>query len=380
MKITIKIILLNCFLTIISCKNEQSETTPDKADKKIENEVSLTEEQMKHVNVAYTQLQTASIQYAIKTNGKIDVEPENFVSISLPLGGYMKHTQLLPGMRVRKGEVIATVEDQQYIQLQQDYLLSKSKLHFAELEYKRQIELAKTQASSDKMLQQAESEMRLQQINMNSYAEKLKLININPVNLNEKNISKNISIYAPVNGFVTAVHTNIGKYANPTDVLFEFINPSSIHLNIKVFEKDLSSIKQGDKVICYTNANTTKKYNSTIFLINKNIESDGRCDVHCHFQNVDNILVPGMYMNAEIHSTFTTNNALPTESVLNYENKNYVFIESGNKKFTMQEVQLGTADKNYVEIMNIQDIANKKIVHKGAYTLLMTIKNMEMEE
>jgi cobalt-zinc-cadmium efflux system membrane fusion protein len=64
-------------------------------------------------------------------NGKIDVPPQNMVSISVPLGGYLKSTKLLEGMHISKGEVIAIMEDQQYIQLQQDYLTAKA--HFSSL-------------------------------------------------------------------------------------------------------------------------------------------------------------------------------------------------------------------------------------------------------
>ena len=103
-----------------------------------ENAVILTDVQYKNAKIETTALQQKSISAVLKLNGKIDVAPQNIVSVSVPLGGYLRSTKLLPGMHVRKGDVIAVLEDQQYIQLQQDYLLAKSKLHFAELEYKRQ--------------------------------------------------------------------------------------------------------------------------------------------------------------------------------------------------------------------------------------------------
>jgi cobalt-zinc-cadmium efflux system membrane fusion protein len=90
-------------------------------------------------------------------------------------------------------------------------------------------------------MQQAQSEMNSQKILMNSLAQQLRLININPESLNSGNITKSVPVYSSINGFVSKVNVNIGKYVNPSDVLFELINPDDIHLNLKVYEKDLET-------------------------------------------------------------------------------------------------------------------------------------------
>ena len=112
------------------------------------------------------------------------------------------------------------MEDQQYVQLQQDYLTTKSKLFFAEKEYQRQKELNQNQASSDKVFQQAKADYLSLKINLSALEQKLRLIAIDPEKLSEQNISKSITIKAPFDGFVSKVNVNIGKYVNPSDVVF----------------------------------------------------------------------------------------------------------------------------------------------------------------
>ena len=68
------------------------------------------------------------ISAVLKLNGIIEVPPQNMIAVSVPLGGYLQSTHLLEGMKVKKGEIIATLEDQQYIQIQQDYLIAKIRL------------------------------------------------------------------------------------------------------------------------------------------------------------------------------------------------------------------------------------------------------------
>ena len=160
----------------------------------------------------------------LKVNGVVDVPPQNMVSVSFPLGGYLKSTHLLPGMKVSKGQSIAVMEDQALIQMQQDYLVAKSKVYFLEKEFERQKTLNETKTSSDKIFEQVASEYQMEKVILSSLKEKLLMVGLNPATLTESKISRSISIHSPINGYVSAVNVNIGKYVNPADILFELVN------------------------------------------------------------------------------------------------------------------------------------------------------------
>jgi cobalt-zinc-cadmium efflux system membrane fusion protein len=369
-------------MMLYSCGSSKSQAPEAPADTINENQVTLTKAQMSNSNIETTSMEQKDIAINLKLIGKIDVPPQNLVSVSVPMGGYLRQTNLLPGMHVSKGQVLAVIEDQQYIQLQQDYMLAKSNYSYAEKEYRRQYELNQSQASSDKVTQQAQAEMNNQKIMMNSIAEKLRLININPSNVSPKNITKSVNIYSTINGFVNKVNVNIGKYVTSSDVLFELINPSDIHLNLKVYEKDVSRIAIGQKVIAYNNARPEIKHRCEIILISKDIGPDGTSEVHCHFDDYDKTLFPGMYMNAEVEVTSNLSNTLPEESIVTYEGKNFIFIDKSNssdsvKSYEIMEVSIGKQENGFIEILNSEVFANKQIVFKGAYTLLMKMKNKE---
>ena len=117
--------------------------------------VVLTEQQIKNAGIEVGSFTERTISETIRFSGMIDVPPQNIVSVSFPLGGYLKSTKLLPGMHVSKGESIAIIEDQSLVQLQQDYLMARSKLNLAKLEYDRQKSLNETKTASDKIFQGA---------------------------------------------------------------------------------------------------------------------------------------------------------------------------------------------------------------------------------
>lgn len=372
------IIIISTVLLLYACGSKQ--TAEQTTDNAIVNEtvITLTDAQLKNTQLEIGKLEQRNISSIIKVNGKIDVPPQNMVSVSMPLGGYLKTTKLLTGMRVGKGEIIATMEDLQYIQLQQEYLTAKSKLVFAEAEFNRQKELNQSKATSDKVFQQAQMDYNTQKIALSALSEKLKLINVNPQGLSENNLSKAVNIYSPIDGFVSRVNVNIGKYVNPADILFELVNTSDIHLNIKVFEKDLEKLSIGQKVMAYNNQ-SDKKHPCEIILISQDLSSERTAEVHCHFLEYDKTLLPGMYMNADIEVKSNHVLTLPEDAIVNFEGKEYVFINDKGKEYTLTEVKTGSKENGFIEILGGEKISQKSVVTKGAYTLLMKLKNKSEE-
>lgn len=375
-----KFIIIPIALSILtSCGSKQEKAETEKTT--TENEVELTDAQLKNSEIKTGKIEQHEISSLLKVNGKIEVPPQNMVSVSVPLGGYLKSTKLLEGMHISKGEIIAVMEDHQYIQLQQDYLTAKAHFSSLEKEFQRQKELNQSKASSDKVFQNAETEYISQKILIKSLSEKLQLISVNPDNLNENTISRSINIYSPIDGFVSTIKMNIGKYASPTDVLFELVNPADIHLALTIFEKDLDKLFIGQKIIAYNNNQPSKKYNCEIILIGKDISRERTVIVHCHFEQYDKSLIPGMYMNAEVEVSTTNAFVIPNDGLVRYEGKQYVFTETESKKYKMQEVTTQNTEYGFTQITfaDTTEMRNKTFVISGAYTLLMKMKNTEEE-
>ena len=360
----------------LSACGDKKTATEDVAPANSSNIVTLTDEQFKNAAITTGKIEQKDISSVLKLNGQIDVPPQNMVSISVPLGGYLKSTILLPGMHVNKGEAIAVVEDQQYIQLQQDYLTAKARISYLENEYKRQKDLNQSRAASDKVFQQAEADYHTQLVLITSLAQKLQLAGINVRNISESSIARSVNIYSPISGFVSKVNVNIGKYVSPTEVLFELVNPTDIHLALKVYEKDLDKLYIGQKVISYTNNNPEKKHEGEILLIGRDLSADRNTEVHCHFEDYDKSLVPGTYMNAEVQVKNAKAAAIPTDALVEFEGKQYLYKVVGKNSYEMTEVNTGESENGYTEIINPANrLSNAQFVVKGAYSLLMMMKN-----
>lgn len=381
MKKYIEILFLVLVLTACgSDKTTESPQQPKQATSPTESEVSFTKEQLANTAIKMETPRFETISSVLHLQGSIDVPPQGVISVTFPLGGYLKSTTMHPGTPVRKGQVLAELEDMQYIQLQQDYLTVKEKLQLAETEFARQKELNNNKASSDKNLQLAKTEMETQRIAASALAQKLELIGINPLLLKAGNISSSVAIRSPITGYVSKMTINVGKYTSPTDQLFELVDPRDFHLALSVFEKDLNSLAIGQEVVAYTNNEPDKKLKARIKLINKNLNADRMAEVHCHFEKHTSSLAPGMFVNGDVSITNQKTLTVPEEAIVRWENKFYVFKEVSTGKFEMIEVQTGLNNQERQAIQSPEIDSSTRIVVKNAHAVLMKIKNKEEED
>ena len=373
-----KIIFISTILLLFSCGKEEEKTAEEFEVVASQNQISLNDAQMKNAGIVVGTLNSENISNKIRVNGTIDVPPQGTASVSSPSGGYVRSAKFLPGMYVSKGQTLAVLEDPQIVQLQQDYLLAKSNLSYAQKDYERQSDLNKSKASSDKVTQLAQTEAQNQNIMMKGMAEKLRAMGINPNQINAGNIQRNVVVTAPISGYISSVNVNIGQFVSPTEKLFEIRNTSDKHLALKIFEKNLKYISEGQRVIAFTNENPEKKYLANIILISKDFSADKSVLVHAHFQNDDALLLPGMFMNAEVETNSENGTVISDDAIVTWENKQYVFEEVKPKTFKMLPVTIGNSENGKTELLNFNEILKtKKLVTKGAYYLLMGLKNVE---
>jgi len=346
--------------------------------------VELREDQVKLANVQTGNIEMRSLSGTLKVNGIVSAAPQNLATICAPMSGFVKSTTLMPGNPVKKGQVIVVIENQEFVDIQQDYLEAKNKLGFAEAEFKRHTELYKEDVYSEKNVQQVTADYKNLQAKVNALEQKLVLISINPAGLNENTISRSISLVSPINGYVEAVNVNLGKYVVPTDVMFKIVNNDVLFLELTLFEKDANKVAKGQKIRFYIN-NETEQHDAVITQTGQSISMDKTYKVYASVTGSCKNVLPGMYVNAIIETSGNLVTALPSEAVVSFDDKDYIFIfeknkEEGGKPFTeykMVEVKKGVIDGGYTEIIIPESvhISQASIVIKGAYVLLSAMKN-----
>lgn len=375
MKLT-HIILLSGM--ILSSCSKKEEITPAETYIKTEDQITLTDLQKKNAGIEVANMQNENLSNVIQLTGQIDVPPTGMSNVSAMAGGVVKMTRFLPGNYVTKGQTLAIIENPDMARIQQDYLQAKSNLSYAQKDYERQKYLNQYQASSDKVTQKAANEAQSQSAAVRGLEAQMRTYGINPNQVSAGNINKSIVVTAPISGYIAKVNTALGQFVSPTDILFQIVNNSRVHLALKVFEKDLHKIYIGQKVYAYTNQNPDKKIPAKVVIIGKDFGPDRSVLVHCDLLKDDPNLIVGTYMNGELEVDSQDGFVVPDDAVITWNKKQYIFEEIKPKTYKMFPVTIGNSENGYTQLVNFNaQHSTKNFVKKGAYQLLMALKNVE---
>ena len=377
------IIGLGGFLLFAAACGSAPESAPETSASPNDTLLVLTELQEANIAPEFDQIQRREIVALLRLNGTVEVAPQGIYAVSAPLGGYLRHTRLTHGMRVKKGETIAVLEDLRYVELQRDYLQTRQELALAETESRRQAELNPSKTASDKALQQAQSTVEMLKIRLQAAAEQLRLIGYDPNSLSADQISARLSLRAPFDAYVSEIHARIGAYMASETSLFVLINPKATYLALRVLEKDLPLLRPGLSVKAWPAYRPDQPMTARLTIVGKEFGADNLAHAHAEWNEpVSDLIYPGMTVNATVACPSAPEPAIPSEALLNYEGNAYVFVKQGDRRFALTSVNpTSVRDARWVGLSeaDYERLQNASIVIKGAYTLLMALKNKEEE-
>ncbi|MDB4900786.1 MAG: hypothetical protein JWQ63_67 [Mucilaginibacter sp.] len=381
------IVLLSLFLAACSAKQQDKKDNAPVQQQQPQsksNTILFTPEQIKNGGVDTGHIPMHKLATSIHVNGQVDVPPKNLIAVNIPFGGFLKKTSMLPGEHVHKGQVIAEVENQEYITLQQDYLTAVSRTTFLKQELERQRVLSEQQASPLKLYQQSLAEYNSQQAQLSGLSQKLIMLGINPQKLTPAAIKPIVYITSPITGYVSKVNVNIGKYVNPTDVLMELVNTSDIHAALTVYEQDIAKIAIGNSVKISLPSLPDKTYPGKIILIGRMLDTGHSVMVHCHFLKSDKNILPNMFLQATIETKPQNTLAVPEEAIVNYGGQRCVFMSAQHGKdmlFSMIPVNVGVQQDGWSQIqLSKPELKDRSFVLKGAFSILSAMKNVGSED
>lgn len=364
--------LFSLLIVLFSCKEAKTEETPV-ADSDL---ISVTATQFKSAGMQIANPSEQNFDVTVKTTGKVDVPPQNRAQITSFVGGYVKSTQLLVGDKVVKGQALLTLENTEFLDIQKEYLEVAEQINYLKSEYIRQKTLFDEKITSQKNYLKAESDYKRAKGMYQSLKEKLKLLNINPANVEKGKLSSVVTIYAPISGDIVVMNAHLGMHVNPSDVILEIIQTDHLHLELAIFEKDILKIKKEQDILFTVPEASKEVFNAKVHLVGKSIEGNDRTiNVHAHLDdNIKQRLLTGMFVEANIIVDFKKGLAIPKDALLNEENKKFVLLLSkntnGNYTFKKVAVTIGAASENYVEIIPDNQInKNSRILVKGAYDI-----------
>ncbi|NBB28669.1 efflux RND transporter periplasmic adaptor subunit [Cellulophaga sp. BC115SP] len=381
-KAPIYIALLSSLLLWNCSKDPKSEANAESTAEKVVDIVHVSEAQAKNIQLPVGGFEQTIVGEEVTANGKVEVPPQQMISVSVPIAGFVKSFSLLPGTPVRKGQVLAVVQSMEYVQLQQEYLQALSKQKFQEQDLSRQETLNQENVGSKKKLQQIDSEYQTGKAMIKGLEEKLKLIGCNIAKLKAGNITPSINVISPINGVTKMVYVNIGKNIAPTDVMMELVSREHMHLELNVFEKDANKVQVGQTLLLENPRLADKPLTGKVILVGQTIEGPTKAIlVHGHLDNevLEQKLVVGQYVNTKILTGKKAVQTLPEDAVVRRGEGGFIFVRLKTNSYQQVPVKLGITENGMVEIILEKTLPSKEIVKANASILQAMLAGGEGE-
>jgi RND family efflux transporter MFP subunit len=414
-------IALMVFLQI-SCKSNDSNTEAPAAgeahegEHKNENTATFTAEQIKSIGIEIGPIEEKQLTASVRANGALRVPNQNKALINSIYSGVIRSLLIQPGDIVKKGQVIATIANPDFIRMQEEYLAIGPKLVLAEQELSRQKELNQGNAGALKNLQAAESEVRSLNTRRSALEQQIQLMGINPSTLSNGKLMSVLSLHTPISGIVSNVSVKMGSYVDVSTAVAEVIDNSQLHLDLFIYEKDLPKLKNNQSIHFTLTNNPGKEYDAQIYSLGSTFEDESKAvSVHAQVKGDKTGLIDGMNITALISLDKITAPAVPQDAIVTYQGQDYIFMvtdphteaehhqegkdsiphkeaephdhkepaKQPEKGVTFEKVPVakGTSEVGYTQITLLKAIpADARIVTKGAFFVLAKMTSSGDEE
>jgi cobalt-zinc-cadmium efflux system membrane fusion protein len=409
MKFIKYLLVIMCLITVHACSNSDTEVVHDHENETNahghdhepepkEDEVHLLQKQMDVMNIHMGKFQFLNLSTTVKSNGKLQLPPQNKASVSALVGGRVKSIDVLEGDFVKKGQVLARLEHPDFIEMQEQYMTIKSQLAFSQQDFERQKALNADSISSLKSFQKAESEYNSLRAKFGALEAKMQLFGVDIASLEAGNYTSVMRIRTPINGYVRSTKINMGMSVLADQSLFEIVDNDHIHIDLNVYEKDMLKIKKGQKVIFAISNNRDSVFEGNVFALGRAFEEEPKAMVvHAEIDNHDGNLLSGMYVDARIVINNDKVKSLPNDAIVSDGGLHYIFVlkpvnnahhshdhdtehnhHSDEFVFRKIEVNTGASDIGFTEVVPAYDLPeNAEIVTSGAFYLLAEMKKGE---
>ncbi len=380
MKRNILFLVIFALTSLYACNSASSDKS--KNDTKAEqtqtnhNRFFLTKKQLKDSGMELAKIKTDTFSYKVSAQGYLDVPPSNKAIISSFMPGKAENVHLLVGNHVKKGELLLNISNPQFLLIQQNYLKAKEDLSYLQKEYTRQKSLAADSITSQKKLQKSRNAYLNTLANYNTLKQQLILLHFNLKEIEKGHFSASSPVYAPINGYITQLNITRGSHINPADMLMEIIDDSHMHLELKVFEKDVLKLKKNQPIEFMIPDMGPEVFHGYVHLIGKKIDPESRTIlVHGHLKNSHPPFVTGMYVEAKILTGSFEGLAVPTTAIIKQEENYFILrlVKQDDKSYEFEKIQVipGIVKGKNTQIKGNPTLkAGQTILGKGAFFLI----------
>lgn len=312
---------------------------------------------------------TQNFSKTYQTTGKIITNYKSSAMVNTSIPGKINDVKVVLNQNIKKGQLLCTVESNEFIELQKNYFIAQAQLKPVKSNYLRQKQLLEENISSEKAFFEAEAAYEILVAEVSATKAQLENMQISEELLQEGKIQNNYKIYAPIDGQIQQINSQIGEYIEPQDVLMHIVNGKNALLEFVIYADFATNIEIGQHLHFFTSVNRSRDYEAEVISVGQSMNSELQ-GVVCQAKILgEESLIPGSKVMLELFYNNVDLRAIDHEAILKAENKYYVLVldkeDEERYYFKKTEVKIGESNDEFTEIHSPEIVA--EVLTKGAY-------------
>ena len=288
--------------------------------------ISPTKQQL--IGVRTDTVKRESVNRTIRAVAQVQIDETKIARIHVKIPGWVDQIYVdFVGKLVRKGQPLFSFYSPDLVSTQQEYLIALRAQN--DLGTSPFPEVSK---GSETLLQATRERLRLWDIS----DDQLKKLD------ETGQAIRDITMYSPVDGFVTKREVYEKMYLQPETELYELVDLSTVWVNAEIYEFEVPYVKVGQPATMSLSYFPGRTYTGKVAYIYPTVDPTTRTvKVRLEFSNPDFDLKPDMFAEAQLNISYGTQVFVPQEALLDAGTEQIVFVALGDGYFEPRKVQLG---------------------------------------
>jgi multidrug efflux pump subunit AcrA (membrane-fusion protein) len=314
--------------------------------------VVLTAEAVRGGGISVQEARLVRLSRTVRALGEFEFSSRLMAEVSARASGRIERLTAYLGDRVAAGQVLAEITAPDYLALQAETLLAGERAARLKAEADGPSAAAVLDAVRKKLFLLGVSDREIDDL------------------LSTRTIRATLAVRAPIAGVVIESAAVAGGPVEPATVLFRVADPSRLWAAVRVYEKDLASVRTGMEAVLTTRAYPEAEFHGRLFFIGATMDDktrtvEGRIEV----ANPDGRLKSGMFVEAALRMDGDRQAVVvPEAAIQEVQSRPAVFVQTGPGTFVLRPIEAGEHSGGSVEV--VQGLAEgEKIVTAGAFLL-----------
>lgn len=340
-----------------------------------ENEVRLSAEALERAGIRVAAVERRALTGGVAIPAEVQFEPSSTAHVGPLVPGRITKVSVALGDRVRRGQLLGTVASSDVSTAHARLEQARAKLAAAESTLRRQQQLSTEGIGAQRSLVDAEAQVGELRAEVEGLRRQLSVFGSGGAG--------ELTLTAPIDGVVVAVHGTLGETATPDQPAFIVTDPTKVWVRGNVPELELVRVQVGSTAIVRLHAFPDVSMPGTITYVAPALDERTRSlPVRVTLQAPDARLRSGLFGSIELVGGAADERVLvvPADAVATLDGQTVVFAPGGEPNtFRPRPIALGRRAGGYFEVRSGLD-EGVRIAVSGAFTLKSALKSGELSE